>query len=84
MENIPDYSRLEHPTPLKAVSVGTVVFYPSLIFFFFFKYFQNGFQLKFFFYSLYSVATALYYKQIPNHTNKIPLASLKPFQVAEW
>ena len=30
--------------------------------FFFFKYFQNGFQLKFFFYSLYSVATALHYK----------------------
>ena len=31
-------------------------------FFFFFNYFQNGFQLKFFFYSLYSVATALHYK----------------------
>lgn len=85
MENIPDYSRLEYPTPPKAVSLGTVVFYPSLIFFFFFfKYFQNGFQLKFFFYSLYSVATTLHYKQISNHTNKIPLASLKAFQVAEW
>ena len=46
------YSRLEYPTPPKAVSLGTVVFYPSLIFFF--KYFQNGFQLKCFFYSLYS------------------------------
>ena len=49
------YSRLEYPTPPKAVSLGTVVFYSSLIFLSFFlfpKYFQKGFPLKCFFYSI--------------------------------
>ena len=44
MENIPDYSRLGYPTLPKAVSLGTVVFYPSLIFFSFF-FFSSIFRM---------------------------------------
>ena len=47
MENIPDYSRLEYPTPPKAVILGTVVFYPSLIFFFFSNIFRMDLNLNF-------------------------------------
>ena len=38
------YSRLEYPTPPKAVSLGTVVFYSSLIFLSFFLSFSQVFS----------------------------------------
>ena len=71
METIPDYSTLEYPIPLKAVSLGTVVFYPSLIFFFFFfpSIFRMDSNLNVSSLAYTPLATALHYKQISNHTN---------------